>query len=149
MEEIYECELGQSACLTNGAKEMLIELSKNHFLYVASNGLNSVQESRLRLAGIEQYFTDVFTSQRAGDCKPNLAFFDYCFKRISNFNRNETIIVGDSLTSDIKGGKNAGIRTIWFNPVKIPNKTDNEPDFEFSSIEEIKNFILSENAITR
>ena len=139
--------LAQNAHLVEGAREMLEELHKNYRLYIASNGLVKIQESRLKLANIEHYFSDVFTSQRNGASKPNLEFFEYCFARIPDFKREETIIVGDSLTSDIKGGINAGLRTVWFNKYKMKNTTDIRPDFEFTTLGEVKNFIINEKTI--
>jgi len=147
MEDIYENELGNNAHLVEGAKEMLEELYKDYSLYIASNGLVRIQEHRLKLAGIGHYFADVFTSQRNGACKPNKEFFDYCFERIPDFKREETIIVGDSLTSDIKGGINAGLRTVWFNKYKMQNTTDIKPDFEFTSLAEVKNYIIGEKSV--
>ncbi len=147
MEDIYEEELGKNAHLIYGAREILQELKKNHRIYAASNGLVRIQESRLKLSDIAKYFDDVFTSERNGDCKPNKEFFDYCFKRIPDFKKEETVIVGDSMTSDIKGGINAGIRTIWFNRYKMPRMAGVNPDYEFKSLFEIKEFILSENSV--
>lgn len=147
MEDIYENELAHNAHLVRGAREMLEELHKNYRLYVASNGLVKIQESRLKLANIEHYFSDVFTSQRNGASKPNLEFFEYCFARIPDFKLEETIIVGDSLTSDIKGGINSGLRTVWFNKYKMKNTTDISPDFEFTTLSEVKDFIINEKTI--
>jgi len=147
MEDIYENELAHNAHLVEGAREMLEELHKNYRLYVASNGLVRIQESRLKLSNIGHYFSDVFTSQRNGACKPNKEFFEYCFARIPDFKREETIIVGDSLTSDIKGGINAGIRTVWLNRYKMQNTTDIKPDFEFTSLKEVRNFIINEQSV--
>lgn len=147
MEDIYEAELGQNAHLVEGAREMLAELKKNHRIYAASNGLVKIQESRLRISDTAKYFDDVFTSERNGECKPNKEFFDYCFERIPDFKKEETIIVGDSMTSDIKGGINAGIRTIWFNRFNMPKIQGIIPDYEFKTLEEIKDFILSEKSV--
>ncbi len=147
MEDIYEAELGQNAHLIEDARETLKELKKTCRIYAASNGLVKIQESRLRISDTAKYFDDVFTSERNGACKPNKEFFEYCFERIPNFKKEETVIVGDSMTSDIKGGINAGIRTIWFNRFKMPKVQGIVPDYEFRSLEEIKEFIQSENSV--
>ena len=147
MEDIYENELGQNAHLVEGAREMLETLKKDHRIYAASNGLVKIQESRLRHSNTAKYFDDVFTSERNGECKPNKEFFDYCFERIPDFKKEETVIVGDSLTSDIKGGNNAGIRAIWFNRYNMPKRPDIKPDFEFKTLKEITDFIMSESSV--
>jgi 2-haloacid dehalogenase len=61
-------------------------------------------------------------------------YFDYCFLRIENFIPEEAIIIGDSLSSDIKGGNNAGITTCWFNPDRKINNTDAKVDYEIHSL---------------
>ena len=147
MEDIYETELGQNAHLVEGAREMLEELKKTCRIYAASNGLVKIQENRLKISDTAKYFDDVFTSERNGACKPNKEFFDYCFERIPDVKKEETVIVGDSMTSDIKGGINAGIRTIWFNRFKMPKMSGVVPDYEFKTLDEIKEFILSENSV--
>ncbi len=99
-----------------GAREAVERLSKKYKLYITSNGTAWVQKSRLSSSDIEQFFLDIFISQELGYNKPAKEFFDGCFARIPGFDPAKTMIVGDSLSSDIKGGKNAGIATCWLNP---------------------------------
>ena len=112
----YEMYLGMGHYYIEGAPELLETLAPEYHLYLVSNGTPQVQHSRLASAGIEHYFDGIFISQEIGQKKPDRAFFSYCFERIPGLEPAETVIVGDSLTSDIWGGKNAGIRTIWFYP---------------------------------
>ena len=67
--------------------------------------------------------------------KPSRAYFDACFATIEGFSKDEAVIVGDSLTSDIKGGITAGIRTVWFNPSRKENKSEIQPDAEIASLD--------------
>ena len=96
-----------------------------------------MQTRRIASANIEHYFKDLFISQRLGYDKPQKEFFDAAFARIENFDPNDAIIIGDSLTSDIKGGINAGIKTVYFNPKGKENGTDIHPDYEIHSLAEL------------
>lgn len=114
---IYEKFLGTGHFFIEGAPELLETLAPCYHLYLVSNGTPHVQHSRLASSGIEHYFDGIFISQEIGYKKPDREFFDWCFARIPGFSGEKAVIVGDSLTSDIQGGKNAGIRTIWFHPI--------------------------------
>ena len=108
-----------------------------------SNGTYSVQEGRLASSGIEKYFDGIFISEKVGCEKPKKDFFDYCFSFIPDFSADETVIIGDSLTSDMRGGKNAGIKTVWFNRKGKTNDTDMNFDAVTNSLFEIENIIKS------
>jgi 2-haloacid dehalogenase len=64
-------------------------------------------------------------------------FFDYVFARISNFDPQQALIIGDSLSSDIKGGQLAGMDTCWFNPMGQENDTDIIPTYEIRKLQEL------------
>lgn len=125
----------------DGAIELVEYLSKKYDLYVASNSLLSTQASRLISAGLYHHFKDLFVSDAIGYQKPTKEFFEGCFCKIPNFNKEETIIIGDSLSSDIKGGCRVGIKTCWFNPKKLENNTEYKADYEINSLHEIKNIL--------
>lgn len=114
-EEEYQSLLGTGHDLMEDAWEVLELLSAKYALYVVTNGVESTQRNRLRLSGIERFMTGIFISETIGYQKPQKEFFDYCFSHIKE-DRGGLIIIGDSLTSDIQGGINAGIDTCWFNP---------------------------------
>ena len=99
-----------------GAKELLETLSERYTLYIASNGTVRTQQKRIANAGISGYFADVFLSELIGAYKPSVAFFDACFARMKGATRENTVLVGDSVASDVRGGMNAGLPTVWFNP---------------------------------
>lgn len=120
-----------------GAEETLQSLAKKYKLYIASNGTKSVQQPRLESSGIEKYFEDIFISEDMGADKPSKIFFDRCFAKIPGFDPQKAMIVGDSLTSDIQGGINAGIKTCWVNPNhKQPGHI--KPDYEIESLSQLK-----------
>ena len=119
-----------------GAEETLKELACRYRLYIASNGTKSVQQPRLESAGIGKYFADIFISEDLGADKPSKVFFDRSFARIPGFDPAKAMIVGDSLTSDIRGGINAGIATCWVNPNKKASGAI-RPDYEIESLSQL------------
>ncbi|MBQ3133161.1 MAG: YjjG family noncanonical pyrimidine nucleotidase [Clostridia bacterium] len=120
VQAVYEKTLGTGHYFIDGAPELLQTLSKNHALYLVSNGTASVQRGRIASAGIEPYFRRMFISHEIGYNKPDIRFFEACFAEIDRFDKSETIIIGDSLSSDMEGGRRAGIATCWFNPHRHP-----------------------------
>ena len=132
----YEKVLGESHVFFDGAEQFLKDVYGKYALYIVSNGTTAVQNGRIASAGIADYFNGIFLSEEIGYVKPQREFFDVCFSRIPNFDASEAIILGDSLTSDIQGGINAGIRTCWFNPKGKAGRNDISPDFEVRSLAE-------------
>lgn len=133
----YEYNLSFEAHFLDGASEMLERLYGNYKLYIGSNGTAIVQDRRIELSGLAKYFDGIFISQRVGADKPAAEFFDRAIADMNASSRSEIIIVGDSLTSDIKGGIKAGIHTCYFNPHRRENKTDIKPEYEIFSYEEL------------
>lgn len=120
-----------------GAREAVEQLSKKYKLYITSNGTAWVQRSRLSSTDLEPFFQDIFISQEIGYNKPAREFFDGCFARIPNFDPKRTMIVGDSLSSDILGGKNAGIATCWVDPGQKPFGSI-RPDYRIESLSQLE-----------
>lgn len=133
----YESNLSKSFYYLDGAEDVLDEFSKKYRLFIVSNGTARVQDGRIALSGIGKYFEQIFISQRIGYNKPDKRFFDKCFEMIGDLDKKDCFIVGDSLTSDILGGKNAGITTVWFN--LRSNEPDPEiiPDYEIDSLDSL------------
>lgn len=135
--ERYEEYLKEGRQLLPGALDLLELLAPRYRLYIASNGSAAVQHRRLDASGIRPWFQGIFISEEIGYDKPSRAFFDACFASIPGFSREAALIVGDSLTSDIRGGRNAGLRTCWFNPRRLPRRADIHPDYEIGALEEL------------
>lgn len=135
--ERYEEYLSEGHWFISGAEELLETLAPRYDLYLASNGTAEVQYRRLESAGIRRYFRGIFLSRELGADKPSPAFFEKCFAAIPGFSRERAVMVGDSLTSDIRGGRDAGLRTCWFNPRRKPARGDIVPDYEVSSLEQL------------
>lgn len=130
----------------DGAEELLADLrAAGCRLYVVSNGSRSVQNGRLKCAGLTDVFDGIFLSEDIGIEKPNRVFFDRCFSEVPNMKLDEAIILGDSLTSDILGGINAGIATCWFNPKGKARRSDIIPDFEISHLRDFLSIVMQSN----
>lgn len=138
---LYADFLAEGHYFLPGAEDAVKSLAKKYKLYIASNGTASVQEKRLTSAGLYPYFCEVFISQNIGANKPNKGFFDACFAQIPGFDPQKAMIVGDSISSDIRGGKNAGIYTCWVNPKGKAVSPENKPDFEIKSIAELEELL--------
>ena len=136
VQKAYEHYLSIGHFFMPGAEELLKTLYPRYRLYLASNGTASVQAGRIASAGIAKYFKAMCISEQIGADKPDPAFFEAVFSKIPDFRREETLMLGDSLTSDIRGGRNAGIRTVWYNPKHKPRRDDILPDYEIESLED-------------
>ena len=132
--DIYEGNLAIGHYFMPGAEALLEALYGKYDLYIVSNGTAVVQEGRIKSAGIARYFEEIFISEEVGYDKPSREFFQRCFARMPGFDPAAAIIVGDSLTSDIRGGLNAGIKTCWFNPKGKEPRPDIKPDYEIPSL---------------
>ena len=139
--ERYMDHLSEGHYFLPGAEEAVKALAKKYKLYLASNGAGRVQESRIASAKLAPLFKDIFISEEMGANKPDKAYFDACFARINDFDPQRAMIAGDSLSSDIRGGKNAGIYTCWVNPKGKTAPPENKPDFEIASITELEELL--------
>lgn len=143
--EKYESLLAEGYDYMPGAKEMLESLAGKYKLYIVSNGSSQIQHSRIAGAELEPYFEGIYISEDIGFNKPDKAFFEQCFRDIKEKSKEdlcleETVLIGDSLTSDIQGGKNAGVRTIWFHP-KGMIAGEIKPDYEITDLGEISELL--------
>ena len=134
----YEHNLSIGHYFLPGAEEAVARLSKKYRLFLASNGTASVQKGRMTSANLYRFFEKVFVSQEIGHNKPSRAYFDGCFCQIPGFDPEKAMIVGDSLTSDIRGGINAGIKTCWVNPGHLPGNPDIQPDYEIEALHQLE-----------
>ena len=137
----YEDHLSIGHYFLPGAEEAVKSLSKKYKLYLARNGTAKVQAGRLKSADISKYFEAVFVSQELGANKPSLEYFERCFARIPEFDKTKALIVGDSLTSDILGGQNAGIATCWVNPHHKAGREDIRVDYEIEALSQLEELL--------
>lgn len=133
----YEKNLATGHYFLPGAEEAVEILHKKYRLFLTSNGTATVQKGRMTSANLYRFFEKVFVSQEIGHNKPAKAYFDACFAQIPGFDPAKTMIVGDSLSSDIRGGINAGIKTCWVNPAHLAAKADVIPDYEIEALSQL------------
>ena len=133
---VYEKNLSMGHYFLPGAEETVAYLSKKYRLFLVSNGTASVQKGRMTSANLYRFFETVFVSQEIGHNKPSKAYFDACFAAIPDFDPSKAIIVGDSLSSDIQGGINAGLKTVWVNPDHKPCGNI-KPDYEIEALHQL------------
>ena len=112
----YLPNLATQSELTEGAFEVVQALHARYRLAIITNGLRDVQRPRLTRSAIRDYIAEIFISEEVGAVKPERAIFEAAFHRMGYPNKDEVLLIGDSLTSDIAGGSNYGIDTCWFNP---------------------------------
>ena len=133
----YETNLSIGHWFLPGAEEAVDRLSKKYRLFLASNGTATVQKGRMTSANLYRFFETVFVSQEIGYNKPSKEYFAACFATIPGFDRAKAMIVGDSLSSDIKGGINAGIKTVWVNPEHKACGAI-KPDYEIEALSQLE-----------
>ena len=137
----YEENLSRTCYFVPNACLLLDKLMGKYRMFIVSNGITAVQNGRIAASGIAKYFEKIFLSEEIGVVKPQKEFFARCFAEIPDFNPDEAIIIGDSLSSDIRGGINAGIKTCWFNYRNAPTDPDTVPDFETRDLREISKIL--------
>ncbi len=116
MARTYMNTLSEKAYLIDGARELCAALHGKVRMYIVTNGVEFIQKGRYARSGLYRYFSDLFISGVVGYEKPAVEYFQYVAAHIPEFDKAETLIVGDSLTSDIRGGISYGIDTCWYNP---------------------------------
>ena len=136
----YEKNLSIGHYFLPGAEETVDALSKKYRLFLASNGTASVQKGRMTSANLYRFFEQVFVSQEIGHNKPSREYFDGCFARIPGFDPARAMIVGDSLSSDIKGGIQAGLKTVWVNP-RHESCGSIKPDHEIEALSQLEKLL--------
>lgn len=137
VDRLYRTILDNGAFLIHGAIELLEALKERYLLYIITNGVASTQYKRLKMSGLDRYFKDIFISEEAGSQKPQMEFFEYCFSKMGRRDVENMLVIGDSLTSDIRGGNNAGIDTLWINLHGQENTKKVRVDYEASSLAEV------------
>ncbi|SFM36324.1 2-haloacid dehalogenase [Paenibacillus sp. 1_12] len=137
LEKKYRSYLEEGHQLLHGAFELITDLQHQFDLYIVTNGVSKTQDRRLRDSGLHPLFKDIFVSEDTGFQKPMKEYFDYVFARIPNFTVEKGLIIGDSLSADIKGGQLAGLDTCWYNSDMKPNNTGIVPTYEIHHLDEL------------
>ncbi|WP_214844759.1 YjjG family noncanonical pyrimidine nucleotidase [Exiguobacterium sp. s150] len=146
VEQRYRDHLHSGVHIIDGALELVQTLSEQYPLYIVTNGVTETQFKRLEASGLLPYFQDVFVSDATGSQKPMKPFFDYVFDRVPHVAPERGLIVGDSVTADIAGGRMYGLDTCWYNPHEIAATV--ETTYEIQDLNELTS-ILSGSAVDK
>ncbi|AAK33953.1 noncanonical pyrimidine nucleotidase, YjjG family [Streptococcus pyogenes] len=140
--EGYQKHLKDQGQVYAGAKELLADLTAQGYnLYAATNGIATIQQGRLQASGLAPYFKAIFISEQSGSQKPKKAFYDWMTQQVSNYQPDQALMIGDSLSADVQGGINAGMDTLWYNPKHLLNNSPVHPTYEVSDYQALLNCI--------
>jgi len=128
--DAYLTTLGTCVDLLPDAMTVLDALTGKVRLALITNGLTKVQHARLAASGLDGTFEVVVISEEEGVAKPDPAIFDVAFERMGGPVRREVLMVGDSLTSDIRGANAYGIDACWYNPAGLPRDAEVQVRYE-------------------
>ena len=140
----YMNALATKGYMLDGAREMLESLDGKVRMYIVTNGVEFIQRGRYARTELDKFFDDVFISGCVGYEKPSVKYFEHVASCIDGFDKSRTLIVGDSLTSDMKGGINYGIDTCWYNPDGKKCPDDIALTHVASSFDDVLNFIMGD-----
>lgn len=120
LNETYENCLAHTVVLLPGAYEMVGRLSQKAGVYIVTNGLTHVQRGRFALTELTKFIREIFISEQMETKKPDALFFEKVAAAIPGYDKKRAVVIGDSLTSDMRGANNAGLDCVWYNPDKRP-----------------------------
>lgn len=146
---MYQKALGSVYFYKDDSLELCKKLQGKVKQYVVTNGVSSTQRNKLRLSGLDQIMEGIFISEEMNYAKPDIRFFERCFKQIPNFQKESTLIVGDSLTSDMKGGNQAGLDCCWYNPAGHKNENNLKIDYEIQNLWEVEEILSCQSPQTK
>lgn len=139
----YQIRLGDKIFFNDDSFELIKRLSNKFKQFAVTNGTAAAQERKLRVSGLEEILDGVFISDKIGFEKPTAEFFDVVLSSIGNYGKDEIMIIGDSLTSDIQGGNNAGILCCRYNPEGVENNKNLRIDLEVKNLNELEEKLSS------
>lgn len=134
----YQVRLGDKIFFIDDSKSLLERLKGKAKQYAVTNGTYVAQKRKLENSGLDVLFDGIFISDQIGYEKPDIRFFDHIWKQTGVYEKDDVLIVGDSLTSDMQGGNNAGIRCCWYNPEDKENNTNVKIDYLIHDLNEVE-----------
>lgn len=140
----YQLRLGDTICFCDNSYELLKSLRGRVKQYAVTNGTKVAQNKKLNRSGLIDIFDGIFISEDIGIEKPDAAFFRFVWDNIGEYAVDEVMIVGDSLTSDMQGGNNAGILCCWYNPKHLPLTKDLRIDYEIDDLNKIPEILTAQ-----
>lgn len=137
MDRIFRGYLNAEADLLDDVFEVLTLLSASYSMYIVTNGVSETQKKRLEKAELTGFFKEIFISEEVGYQKPMTEFFDIIFTKLPTLQRENCLIIGDSLSADIKGGQLSGLDTCWGNPSDLPSSLEQKPTYQIRELKEL------------
>lgn len=134
----YLDALPETVVLMDHAVEICHWLTLHGELGIITNGMEQVQYKRIQNSKLASYISFVSVSESCGYAKPDVRFFEHTVKMAKQFDKNRTVIVGDRLDLDVKGGNAFGISSCWYNPQKVKATSDIKPTYEVAHLSELK-----------
>ncbi len=138
---VYQKALGSVYYFRDDSFTLCSKLKGKVRQYAVTNGVTATQRNKLHLSGLDKILDDIFISEEIGYPKPQREYFERCFQRIPGFQKDKALIVGDSLTSDIRGGNQVGIPCCWYNPEGKENHSGLQVDYEIKNLWELEDII--------
>ena len=133
----YQLALGDTIAFNDDALKIIKAQKKNYQIIIVTNGTAIAQKKKLERSGLDKIADNIFISEEVGYEKPSIHFFERVIAKAGIDDVSRAVIVGDSLTSDIQGGVNAGIDTCWYNPKEDVNDTNLKPTYIIKNLHEL------------
>lgn len=133
----YQLALGDTIAFNDDALEIIKAQKKNYQIIIVTNGTAVAQKKKLERSGLDKIADNIFISEEVGYEKPSIHFFERVIAKAGMDDVSQAVIIGDSLTSDIQGGANAGIDTCWYNPKEEVNDTNLKPTYIIKNLHEL------------
>lgn len=143
LSQLFISELAKYDDLLPGVEEMILKIKDDYTMLIITNGFWDVQKKRIGESKLFRHFDNLIVSEKVGFAKPDKGIFDFAFQAVSNPQKKEVLIIGDSLSSDIKGGNLYGIDTCWYNPENVAQHSEIRPTYEVHSIGELEELLSS------
>lgn len=138
----YLDALPETVVLVDGAIELCQELSVYGEIGIVTNGVEYTQNQRIKRSGLAEYLNFIAVSEQCRYAKPDRRFFEFAITKVKKFSKEKTVVVGDRLETDILGALNFGVDSCWFNPLGQIPKLEIVPNYEVSSLTQIKKILL-------
>lgn len=133
----YQHNLGNIYSFLDDSLTICKSLQMKYKQYVVTNGVSATQRSKLGLSGFMEVMDGIFISEEIGTPKPAKEYFEYCLAHVEEKDRDKILLVGDSLTSDIKGANTVGIKACWYNPKELARPEGYSIDYEINDLHQI------------
>ena len=140
----YLDRLAQGSFLLPGAEELCRHLAPHCTLAIITNGVARAQWGRFARSPLADVIPYLFISEEVGAAKPSPAFFEPVLRQLGVTRRERVLVVGDNLSTDIRGALDCGLPAAWYNPRGLPNTTPWTPQWTFSDYTQLEELVLAQ-----